>query len=108
MVRQEEKDRERVLENLVFLELKRRYSEVYNGQLGASTEIDFVAIRDGRPVYFQVAESTKDPATLSEKLTPLQQIRDNYPKYLLTMDDQEADYEGILQLNLVQWMKETV
>lgn len=108
MVRQEETDRERVLENLVFLELKRRYSEVYNGQLGASTEIDFVAIRDGRPVYFQVAESTKDPAALSEKLTPLQQIRDNYPKYLLTMDEQEADYEGILQLNLVQWMKETV
>lgn len=108
MVRQEEKDWGRVLENLVFLELKRRYSEVYNGQLGASTEIDFVAIRDGRPVYFQVAESTKDPAALSEKLTPLQQIRDNYPKYLLTMDEQEADYEGILQLNLVQWMKETV
>lgn len=108
MVRQEETDRERILENLVFLELKRRYSEVYNGQLGASTEIDFVAIRDGRPVYFQVLESTKDPAALSEKLTPLQQIRDNYPKYLLTMDEQEADYEGILQLNLVQWMKETV
>ena len=107
MVKQEEKNRGRVLENLVFLELKRRYPEVYNGQLGTSTEIDFVAIREGRPVYFQVAESTKDPAELSEKMTPLQQIRDNYPKYLLTMDEQEADYEGILQLNLVQWMSAT-
>ena len=57
---------------------------------------------------FRWQKAQKDPAALSEKLTPLQQIRDNYPKYLLTMDEQEADYEGILQLNLVQWMKETV
>lgn len=95
-----------ILENVVFLELKRRYPEVYNGQLGASGEIDFVALRNSRPVYFQVAESTADEKDLLEKLTPLQQIRDNYPKYLLTMDEGEEDFDGILRLNLLQWLME--
>lgn len=95
-----------VLENVVFLELKRKYPEVYNGQLGASGEIDFVALRNGRPVYFQVAESCADEKDLLEKLTPLQQIRDNYPKYLLTMDEGEEDFDGILRLNILQWLVE--
>ncbi len=83
LVKSGEKRLDFILENVVFLELKRRYPEVYNGQLGASGEIDFVALRNGRPVYFQVAENTDDEKELLEKLTPLQQIRDNYPKYLL-------------------------
>ena len=105
-VKSGEKRPDSILENVVFLELKRRYPEVYNGQLGASGEIDFVALRNGRPVYFQVAESTADEKALLEKLTPLQQIRDNYPKYLLTMDEGEEDFDGILRLNILQWMME--
>ena len=105
-VKSGEKRQDSILENVVFLELKRRYPEVYNGQLGASGEIDFVALRNGRPVYFQVAESTADEKALLEKLTPLQQIRDNYPKYLLTMDEGEEDFDGILRLNILQWMME--
>lgn len=61
---------------------------------------------NGRPVYFQVAESTADEKDLLEKLTPLQQIRDNYPKYLLTMDEGEEDFDGILRLNILQWLVE--
>ena len=106
LVKSGEKRKASILENVVFLELKRRYPEVYNGQLGASGEIDFVALRNGRPVYFQVAESTADEKDLLEKLTPLQQIRDNYPKYLLTMDEGEEDFDGILRLNILQWLVE--
>ena len=106
LVKSGEKRKDSILENVVFLELKRRYPEVYNGQLGASGEIDFVALRNGRPVYFQVSESTADEKDLMEKLTPLQQIRDNYPKYLLTMDEGEEDFDGILRLNILQWLVE--
>lgn len=94
------------MENIVFLELKRRYDEVYVGQLSRDAEVDFVALRDGRPAYFQVAATVTDPEVLHRELTPLQAIRDNYPKYLITMDETfgDTDYLGITKLNLFDFL----
>ena len=73
---------------------------------GRGTEIDFVAIRDRRTEYFQVSASVLDEATLRRELLPFGQIEDNYPKYLLSLDDFVSDHEGIIHKNLIEWLLE--
>ena len=84
------------------------YPEVYIGQLGSDGEVDFVAIKDGIPVYYQVALSTIDENVLERELKPLRQIGDNYPKYLLTLDEifGEMNYEGVQKRNVLKWLLE--
>ena len=95
-----------LLENVVYLELRRRFPEVYVGQLGVDHEVDFVAIKDGNPVYYQVAQTTLDENVLQRELAPLRQIDDNYPKILLTLDEVfgEMNYDGIQKTNVLKWM----
>ncbi|MDO5424500.1 MAG: ATP-binding protein [Eubacteriales bacterium] len=106
LVRSKDSDIGHILENLVYLELKRRYPEVYVGQWGSDGEVDFVAIENGNPVYFQVAQTTLDEKVLGRELSPLRQIDDNYPKYLLTLDEvfDEMNYDGIQKRNALKWM----
>lgn len=109
LVRGKDTDIGHILENLVYLELRRRYQEVYVGQIGKDGEVDFVASTSGNPVYFQVAQTTLDEAVLERELAPLREIHDNYPKYLLTLDEifGEMNYDGIRKVNALQWMQET-
>ena len=106
LVRGQETDIGHILENLVYLELRRRYLEVYVGQLGTNGEIDFLTIENGMPSYFQVSQTTLDEHVLNRKLAPLRKIKDNYPKYLLTLDAVfgEMNYDGIQKLNILKWM----
>lgn len=106
LVRGSMDDTGHILENLVYLELRRRYPEVYVGQLGRDGEVDFVALEDGSPLYFQVAQTTLDEQVLNRELAPLNQIHDHYPKYLLTLDELfgEMNYNGIQKLNVLKWM----
>lgn len=84
-----------MLENLVFLELKRRGYTVYIGKLG-SREIDFIAEKSGEKMYIQVAYKLESPETVAREFDPLFAVHDNYPKYVLTMDDFWKDnMEGI-------------
>lgn len=100
------RDAGRILENIVFLELKRRFGSVYVGRLG-DLEVDFVVSGNGGNAYFQVAESISDEKVLERELAPLRKIEDNYPKYLLTLDDVDPiDRQGIKQLNALEWMTE--
>ncbi len=93
-----------LLENIVYLELRRRYMNVFVGVMG-NHEVDFVAISNGEPRYFQVALTVRDESTLKRELAPLQAIRDHYPKTLLTLDnDPPFDYEGIRQLNVTDFL----
>lgn len=95
-----------ILENIVYLELIRRGYKVYIGKAGEK-EIDFVAENKEGFTYFQVAETTREKATLERELTPLQDINDHYPKYILTMDiDPIADYDGIKKVNVLDWLLE--
>jgi predicted AAA+ superfamily ATPase len=100
------------LENIVYLELLRRGCRVSVGKI-AEKEIDFVTAGAGtgdtaRTAYYQVAASVMDPNTLSRELEGLRQIKDNHPKYLLTLDDipSLANHEGIVQKNLIHWLLE--
>lgn len=94
-----------MLENIVFLELLRRHYNVSIGKVG-DTEIDFVAGKGNDLCYIQVSNTVLDENTLRRELTPLQKVRDNYPKLLLTLDTIGAgnNYEGIKQANVIDWL----
>ena len=97
-----------ILENIVYLELIRRGYQVYIGQFN-EMEIDFVAIDSQQQIsYYQVSASTLDENTLQRELLPFKQIKDNYPKYLLTLDEifGTANYNGILKKNIINWLLE--
>ena len=93
-----------ILENIVYLELLRRGYEIYVGKQD-STEVDFIAINDIGTEYYQVALTVRDENTLKRELTPLDSISDHNPKYLLTLDDDPpVSYNGIRQLNALEWL----
>jgi predicted AAA+ superfamily ATPase len=92
------------IENIVYLELLRWGYTVHIGKAGRGTEVDFVAARDKQTEYYQVSATVLDEAVLARELTPLKQIRDNYPKFLITLDDFTGDHDGIRQLNLIDWL----
>lgn len=93
-----------ILENVVYLELLRRGYDVYVGKID-SFEVDFVAKNSKGIVYFQAALTVRDEKTLERELRPLMAIRDHYPKFILTLDeDPEAQYEGIRRINARDWL----
>ena len=100
------------LENIVCMELLRRGFEVCVGKYD-SDEINFAAFvsgsEGGSRVYFQVTASVRDAAILAGKFSPLERIRDNHPKYILTLDETpfRAVRNGIIQMNLIDWLLET-
>lgn len=95
-----------ILENVVYLELIRRDYDVYVGKID-DLEVDFVAMDKKQIEYFQVAATVRDENTLNRELIPLQKISDNYPKVILTLDDDpEADYDGIKRINVLDWLIE--
>lgn len=93
-----------ILENVIYLELRRRGYDVYVGKVDGF-EVDFVAQNSRGTVYYQVALTVRDAKTLERELRPLQIIRDHYPKILLTLDeDPEAQYDGIRRINARDWL----
>lgn len=94
-----------LLENVVYLELLRRGCQIYVGQMPGG-EVDFIAQYGASVTYYQVAASVMDERTLERELAPLQKIRDNYPKVLLTLDDiiVNRDYDGIRHVNVLDWL----
>lgn len=93
-----------ILENVIYLELIRRGYDVYIGQVG-ELEVDFVAINDNGSEYFQLSASVRDEKTLERELKLLKKINDNYPKYILTLDDDPVcDYDGIKKINALDWL----
>ena len=93
-----------MLENVVCLELLRRGYRVSVGRLG-ELEIDFVAERDGRKTYIQVAYLLPSKAAVERESAPLLAVKDNYPKLLLTLDREVGnDYEGVQRLYLPDWL----
>ena len=96
-----------ILENIIYLELLRRKANVYVGQFDKN-EIDFVVINSNEVEYYQVALTVLDENTLKRELDAFKNIKDNYPKYLITLDDvlPNTDYEGIKVINALEWLLE--
>jgi predicted AAA+ superfamily ATPase len=96
----------RILENVVYLELLRYGLKIFIGKLDAN-EIDFITMKNGALVYYQVALTVMDEATLARELLPLQKLRDSYPKYILTLDvTPPANIDGIKIINVLDWLLE--
>ncbi|MCY4076858.1 MAG: ATP-binding protein [Acidobacteria bacterium] len=94
-----------VLENLVFLELRRRGYAVTVGAAG-SQEIDFVAERRSGRCYVQVAYLLESPATIARELSAFSAVRDAYPRVLLTLDPhQPADLQGVRHQSLTDFLR---
>jgi predicted AAA+ superfamily ATPase len=67
--------------------------------------VDFVSIDESNIVYYQVAATVGDEMTLKRELASLQRISDQYPRYILTLDDDpSADYDGIKRINALKWL----
>ena len=103
------RDMGHILENIVYLELLRRGYEVYIGKYD-ELEVDFVAKKPENTIYYQVALTTREDSAnnssiLERELAPLKKINDNYPKYILTLDDDlDADFDGIKKINVLDWL----
>ena len=97
------KDYGSILENIIFLELKRRNYDIYIGKHD-DNEIDFVIKNNEGIKYIQVALSVRDEKTLERELNPLKNINDNYPKYIITLDYDNVDYDGIKQINALDFL----
>lgn len=106
LVKQSQRDFGYILENVVYLELKRRGFNVYVGQLEGDLEIDFVCVRGDETHYYQVSATTLDESTLERELNPFTKVKDNFPKLLLTLDtiQREANYDGIQKMNIIDWL----
>jgi len=92
-----------LLENVVYLELLRRGYEVYIGQ-GVNYEIDFIAVRRDETAYFQVTYLLASPETIDREFSSLLSINDNFPKYVLSLDEVNFSRKGIVHLNIRDWL----
>jgi predicted AAA+ superfamily ATPase len=93
-----------ILENIVMLELKRRGFRVYVGK-SDDKEIDFVAEKSEKKIYVQVAYKMTEKSTIEREFTPLLDIRDHHPKYVITMDETWHDnIEGIQHKHIADFL----
>lgn len=95
-----------ILENIVYLELRKRGYKVSIGKLD-NLEIDFIAEKDHEVKYFQVAYLLKNNKTSDREFIPLEKIDDNFPKYVLSMDSiTRTRANGIIHKNIIDFLLE--
>ena len=93
-----------LLENVIYLELRRRGNEIWVGKIG-EREVDFVARdNEGYLTYYQVAYTVRDETVLERELAPFDKIPDHNPKVLITLDPEEVSRRGVRQINAINWL----
>jgi len=96
----------RKLENIVYFELLRRGGKVYVGKHN-DREIDFVVQKaNNEREYYQVAFTVNDEKTFNREISAFDRIKDNYPKFLLTLDFDNSSINGIQKINVIDWLLE--
>lgn len=97
-------DRGHYLENIVYLELQRRGYKVWTGRL-RNAEVDFTVKNNaGEIEYYQVSWSISNKETQKREFAPLEAVKDNYPKFLLTTDSFTQNKSGIIHKNIFEWL----
>ena len=98
------RDSGHAIENVVYFELLRRGYDVAIGKID-NQEVDFIATTADDKLYIQVTESMQSEDVRKRELAPLQKIRDNYEKIVLSLEPGlDVSYDGIKSLNLVDWL----
>ena len=97
------KDINLVLENIVYMELLRRGYQVTVGKVGTK-EIDFIAKKQNDKVYVQVTYLLATEDTIEREFSVLEQVRDNYPKYVVSMDELDFSRNGIKHRNIKDFL----
>lgn len=99
-----EADLGRKLENIVYFELLRRGGKVYVGKHN-DMEIDFVVQKaNNKREYYQVAYTVNDEKTFNREISAFDRLKDNYPKFLLTLDYDNVSINGIQKINVIDWL----
>jgi predicted AAA+ superfamily ATPase len=94
----------RKLENVIYFELLRRGGKIYAGK-NNDKEIDFVVQKpNNEREYYQIAFTVNDEKTFEREISAFKNIRDNYPKFLLTLDFDNTNIEGIHKVNVIDWL----
>ena len=97
-----------VLENIVYNELVRRGYSVFIGKV-KDKEIDFIAEKKNEKLYVQVTYKMESEKTIKREFEPLLMVRDHYPKYVVSMDEEFQDnIEGIKHINLIEFISSSL
>ena len=96
---------DQILENIVCLELLRRNFKVYVGKKD-DLEIDFIAEKDSKRIYVQVAYLLSTEETLNREFSVLKSIKDNFPKYVVSMDEFNFSQNGLIHKNIKDFLLE--
>lgn len=94
---------DQVLENIVCLELLRRNYKVYVGKKG-DLEIDFIAEKQGKKIYIQVAYLLANDETIKREFSVFNSVKDSYPKYVVSMDNLDFSQNGIIHKNIKEFL----
>lgn len=93
-----------LLENVIYLELKRRNHQIWIGKTD-NLEVDFVVRnKEGYTQYIQVSQTVQNAITLARELAPFDKIPDHNEKILITMDYETGTHNGIKQINAIDWL----
>ena len=95
------------LENIVYNELVYRGYDVKVGNLD-NGEIDFIAFKDGNKEYYQVCYYLYDDKVINREFNVFENIKDNYPKYVISMDKFDMSQNGIIHMNIIDWLLKEV
>lgn len=101
--RNNNRDLGHILENIIFLELKRKGYKIYIGK-NDDTEVDFVVETEDEYIYIQVALSVREESTLQRELKSLESISNHYKKYIITLDYDTNNYNGIKQISAIDFL----
>lgn len=94
----------RILETIVFNELLRRGYNIKIGKVGKK-EVDFVCRKANKKLYVQVCYLLASDETIEREFSPLLKIKDNYEKYVLSMDEFDFSRDGIKHMNIIKFLK---
>ena len=98
-----QRDINQIFENIIYLELLRKGYNVRVGKVD-NLEVDFVCTKGNEKIYVQVAYLLASAETIEREFTSLEKIDDNYPKYIISMDEFDMSRNGIIYINIIDFL----